>query len=122
MPHLDHPEFNQYESRFASGIAPPPNSPTSELGAVEVHDDLPPLSLDHLNLQDPPKIQDKKKVHDDKERVLVVGISGCTSSGKSLLALILTKVFDRGKPCASFRMFLVLCVIPVAPSECFCSF
>ncbi|CZR63880.1 uncharacterized protein PAC_13777 [Phialocephala subalpina] len=104
---LDHPESNQHYFRvgFASGIAPPPNTPESQMSTIEIDDDLPPLSLDSLKIQVDKKVQD-----DDNKRVMVVGISGCTSSGKSLLAMILAKVFDKGKP-HTFRMFHALWVI-----------
>ncbi len=79
-----HPEFD-FDER---GLAAPPNSPASELGgASALIGHVPILSLDRLT------IQEKKEI----KPVMIVGISGSTSSGKSLLAAILAKVFDDGK-------------------------
>ncbi|KAE8444838.1 hypothetical protein EG329_014193 [Mollisiaceae sp. DMI_Dod_QoI] len=76
-----HPEFD-FDER---GLAAPPNSPASELGgASALIGHVPILSLDRLT------IQEKKEI----KPVMIVGISGSTSSGKSLLAAILAKVFD----------------------------
>lgn len=61
------------------------------------------LSLEQLD------IAEKKK-----KPVLVVGISGCTSSGKSLLALLLAKVFDHCKFNVILMLFFTFVFISIA--------
>ncbi|KUJ14461.1 uncharacterized protein LY89DRAFT_686933 [Mollisia scopiformis] len=61
------------------GVMAPPNSPLG--GAMPSTDNLAGLSLAAL------------EIGEEKKPVLVVGISGCTSSGKSLLASLLAQVF-----------------------------
>lgn len=63
--------------------AAPPNSPAAA---------VPSLALDHLEIGEASSRGEKPL-----QSLMVVGISGCTSSGKSLLASLLVEVFDKCK-------------------------